>query len=61
MELRKAKLKNKRKQTLQDMVDHRNVRCRNGNTVLQQSAIQETYNMPPAFEIENLTSSVHSL
>ena len=61
MELRKAKLKDKRKQTLQDMVDHRNVRCRNDNTVLQQAAIQETYNMPPAFDIENLTSSVHSL
>ena len=53
MELTTAKLKNKRKQTLKDMVDHQNIRCRNDNMVLQQLAIQETYNMPQAFKIKN--------
>ena len=42
----KEKKKDKQKYPLHDLVDHRNIRCRNDNSVRERLAAQETNNMP---------------
>ena len=57
----KAKKKDKRKYPLHDLVDHRNIRCRNDNGVRERLAAQETNNMPGLYEYGTLPTSVHTL